>query len=94
MANFKDICRKYTVLGQCYYNLETHEIVANFEGTRGHIRKYVTPVSIPEFTKILGDFMKEFSEELYREETVWIGFENEDDKTILSINYDNTKQPE
>lgn len=98
MANFKDIARKYTVLGQCFYNLETHEIKPEFEGERTAIRKYKTPVSIPEFTKVIGDFMKEFSEELYRDENVWIGFENEETKeeniTIVSINYDNKQQSE
>lgn len=92
MANFKDICRKYTVLGQCYYNLETHEIRSEFTGKRGSMRTYKTPVLMSDFIKIIGDFMKEYSEDLYREENAWIGFENEDDKTILSIIYDNNEQ--
>lgn len=81
MANFNDAFQKYIVYGECYYNLETHELKLNHGGysIEETIKYYPSPKDEAGFMSTLYQYIAYCEEHLYSKgDTVWIKMTDDD----------------
>lgn len=88
MASFNDLYKKYVVFGECYYNLETHELKLNHGGEtlEEYTEIYPHPRNEEQFMNVIYLYITKCEDILYRDgEKTWVKLQDNDFSIKLMI---------
>lgn len=93
MANFNDLYKKFVIYGECYYNLDTHELKLNFKGKEeeGYYEIYASPKTEEGFINMISKFITKYEEKLYKDTDTWIKLQEDGSQVKITLANESNK---